>query len=94
MELTGARDIVDKIFENLDSPEGLGGLRQDILDANDRLVGLWKQFQSSYSDRQKDDIDTKGYAFLDRRQLDLFYGQDGKYLWLQYVYGLTAYWEI
>uniref|UniRef100_A0A914WFK8 MARVEL domain-containing protein n=1 Tax=Plectus sambesii TaxID=2011161 RepID=A0A914WFK8_9BILA len=94
MEVTGARDIVDKIFENLESAQGLGGLRQDILDANDQLVGVWKQFQSSYSDRQKDDIDTKGYAFLDSDQLDIFYGQEGYYNYTKPKLDLDNYYQL
>uniref|UniRef100_A0A914WK65 Uncharacterized protein n=1 Tax=Plectus sambesii TaxID=2011161 RepID=A0A914WK65_9BILA len=79
MELSGARAIIDKLFDNVDNPKDAVGLSSDILSAVGLMSDTWTQFGSSFDDRQKDQLGTKGYAFMDRKQIEMFYGRDGLY---------------
>ncbi len=76
MEVSGARVGVDRAIDALKSGDFLG-LAHDVIDSNDRLTKIFESLIESFSKRQKDALDTKGYAFLDRAQMEAFYGPNG-----------------
>lgn len=78
MEMSGSMGIVNKVLENLDNPKGLLGLGEDILKATESIGDAWTGFQSSLSKYQKHEMNSKGYSFMDKQQLEMFYGKDGK----------------
>uniref|UniRef100_A0A914VA80 Cytosolic fatty-acid binding proteins domain-containing protein n=1 Tax=Plectus sambesii TaxID=2011161 RepID=A0A914VA80_9BILA len=79
MEMSGSMGIVNKILDNVDNPKNLLGLGQDILDATERIGDAWTGFQSSLSKEQHHEINHKGYSFMDKQQLETFYGKDGPF---------------
>ena len=54
-------------------------LDEKIIAATNRVDSAFNRLIDSYSREQIDHLDNIGYAFLDRDQLEIFYGPDGIY---------------
>jgi hypothetical protein len=77
MEMSGSMGIVDKILNYTNNPTGLLGLGKDILDATEQIGDAWTGFRASLTKGQQQEMDKKGFSFMDKKQLAMFYGKDG-----------------
>ncbi len=65
--------------------------RANISAATDRVDDAFNRLTKSYTREQIDHLDNIGYAFLDRDQLDIFYGRDGIYNYTSFSIDLDDY---
>lgn len=57
---------------------GASGFGKDILDITKAVDGAFLDLKQSFSKRQKRDISSKQYAFLNKDQLIQLYGSQGR----------------
>ncbi|CAD6199638.1 unnamed protein product [Caenorhabditis auriculariae] len=93
VEASGVSDNLDKaektIADNKDKEmRGENGVplyftkenaTEIIGDVEKKKIEVFEDLDKSYTKEQKDDLDTKGYAFLDKKQLNTVYGKGSPY---------------
>lgn len=77
MEVSGTRMVVDKTFSGLDGLATWQDIAMSLIDADKRMNSTLTKLFSSFTNRQHDDMHSKGFSFAEPQQLEeLYFNED------------------
>ncbi|TKR70202.1 hypothetical protein L596_022254 [Steinernema carpocapsae] len=78
MEFSGAKQIAEQALKLLKNAKSYG-LDGDISDVTNLITQTFGRVKKSFTHRQKRQIETRHYTFLERHQIEMIFGKDAVY---------------
>ncbi|KAH7721146.1 Protein MLTN-9 [Aphelenchoides avenae] len=80
MDVSGASDTVSNAIDLLKGLNFFGGMEGEVMAITERVVSAFTQFEKTLRPAQRSHMDKKGYAFLEKDQIEKLYRDQGENL--------------